>query len=204
MDNFGFPLRVLWACLKKDLKSARTEPLYTLVSIILPLNVLVLMSLLVVSGGLAPTAVVMQDAGPLAQQLYAAMQGAHSFVVQQATSEQAAALIQQGRIVAVVTIPADFDARIQQHQGVSVGVQINNLNTDFTNDIRSALPLAITSFYAQAEPSIVTITPQERDAYPRDLDYIPYLAVPILVIGLMVGGMVQAGRERQSNGNAKQ
>ena len=34
---------------------------------------------------------------------------------------------------------------------------------------------------------------QERDAYPRDLGYIPYLAVPILVIGLMVGGMVQAG-----------
>ena len=39
----------------------------------------------------------------------------------------------------------------------------------------------------------MTITPQERDAYPQDLGYIPYLAVPILVIGLMVGGMVQAG-----------
>jgi ABC-2 type transport system permease protein len=39
----------------------------------------------------------------------------------------------------------------------------------------------------------VTITPQERDAYPQDLGYIPYLSVPILVIGLMVGGMVQAG-----------
>ena len=59
-------LRVIWACLKKDLKSALSEPLFTLVSIILPLNVLVLMSLLVVSGGLAPTAVVMQDSGPLA------------------------------------------------------------------------------------------------------------------------------------------
>ena len=193
METFGYPLRVMWACLKKDLKSALTEPLYTLVSIILPLNVLVLMSLLVVSGGLAPTAVVMQDAGPLAQQFYTAMQGAHSFVVQQATSEQAEVALQQGRVVAVVTIPAEFDARIQQHRSISVPVQINNLNTDFTNDIRRALPLAITSFYAQAEPSIVTITPQERDAYQHDLDYIPYLAVPILVIGLMVGGMVQAG-----------
>jgi len=74
-----------------------------------------------------------------------------------------------------------------------VEVKINNLNTDFTNDIRRALPLSITSFYARAEPSSVTITPQECDAYPQDLGYIPYLAVPILVIGLMVGGMVQAG-----------
>ena len=121
------------------------------------------------------------------------MSQAHSFVLQQANAEQANALIEQGRIVAVVTIPADFDARIRQHLPVQVGVKINNLNTDFTNDIRRAVPLAITSFYAKAEPSIVTITPQERDAYPQDLGYIPYLAVPILVIGLMVGGMVQAG-----------
>jgi ABC-type multidrug transport system permease subunit len=193
MDSFNSSLRVIWACLKKDLKSARSEPLYTLVSIILPLNVLLLMSLLVISGGLAPTAVVMQDSGPLAQQFYAAMKGAHSFVVQQATAEHANMLIEQGRVVAVVIIPANFDARMQEHLPVQVRVTINNLNTDFTNDIRRALPLSITSFYAKAEPSVVTITPQEIDAYPQDLGYIPYLAVPILVIGLMVGGMVQAG-----------
>src|SRR5215831_2305258 len=146
MHTPGSFLRVIWACLKKDLKSALTEALYTLVSIILPLNVLVLMSLLVISGGLAPTAVVMQDTGPLAQQFYTAISQAHSFVLQQATAEQAEALIAQGHIVAVVTIPADFDTRIQQHLPVQVWVKINNLNTDFTNDIRRALPLSITSF----------------------------------------------------------
>jgi hypothetical protein len=51
MNTLSFSLRVIWACLKKDLKSARSEPLYTLVSIVLPLNVLLLMSLLVISGG---------------------------------------------------------------------------------------------------------------------------------------------------------
>jgi len=93
MYIFSSFLRVIWACLKKDLKSALSEPLFTLVSIILPLNVLVLMSLLVISGGLAPTAVVMQDSGPLAQQFYTAMNQAHSFVLQPATTQQANALI---------------------------------------------------------------------------------------------------------------
>src|SRR5215472_8130938 len=134
MDSFNFSLRVVWACLKKDLKSALTEPLYTLVSIILPLNVLLLMSLMVISGGLAPTAVVMQDSGPLAQQFYYAMDQAHSFVLQKATVEQADTLIEEGRIVAVITIPADFDERIREHRSVAVRVKINNLNTDFTND----------------------------------------------------------------------
>src|SRR5260370_19258684 len=191
MHTLSSSLRVIWACLKKDTKRARSEPLYTLVSIILPLNVLVLMSRLVSSGGLAPRAVVMQDTGPLAQQFYTAMSQAHSFVLQQATADQADTLIEQGRIVAVVTIPADFDARIRQNQSVAVGVKINNLNTDFTNDIRRALPLSITSFYAKAEHSVVTITPQERDANPQYLAYITYLAVPILVICLMVVGIFQ-------------
>src|SRR5260370_5644991 len=165
MHTLSSSLRVIWACLKKDLKSARSEPLFTLVSIILPMNVLFLMSLLVISGGLAPTAVVMQDTGPLAQQFYTAMSQAHSFVLQRATVEQADALIEQGRIVAVVTIPADFDTHIGQHQSVAVGVKINNLNTDFTNDIRRALPLSITSFSAQAEPSCVSITRPGREPH---------------------------------------
>lgn len=54
MHTLTSSLRVIWACLTKDLNSARSEPLYTLVSIILPLNVLVLMSLLVISGGWLP------------------------------------------------------------------------------------------------------------------------------------------------------
>ncbi|HEV2471811.1 MAG TPA: ABC transporter permease, partial [Chthonomonadales bacterium] len=103
------------------------------------------------------------------------------------------ALIEQGKIVAVVTIPADFDARIRQHQSVAVEVQINNLNTDFTNDIRRAIPLSITSFYAKAFPSLVNITPSESDLQPQDTDYIPYLTVSILVIGLMLGGLLQSG-----------
>ena len=39
----------------------------------------------------------------------------------------------------------------------------------------------------------MTITPREIAAYPQDTDYVPYLAVSILVIGLMVGGLLQSG-----------
>jgi ABC-type transport system involved in multi-copper enzyme maturation permease subunit len=76
---------------------------------------------------------------------------------------------------------------------VAVDVDINNLNTDFTNDIRRAVPLSITSFYAKAFPNVVTIVPQEIDQYQQDTDYIPYLTVSILVIALVVGGLLQSG-----------
>jgi ABC-2 type transport system permease protein len=189
----GYTLRVIWACMKKDIKSALTERVFTIISIFVPVNILILLSLFVISGGLAPTAVVMNDTGPYARQFYNAMNNARSFSLQTATASNAASLIQRGKIVAVITIPADFDVRIQQNQPVQVRVDINNLNTDFTNDIRRAIPLSITTFYAKAFPSLVTITPNETDQYPQDTGYIPYLTVSILVVGLVLAGILQAG-----------
>ena len=193
IQRIGYTLRVILACMRKDIKTALSERAFTIISVFLPLNVLILLSLFVIGGGHAPTAVVMQDTGPYAQQFYSAMDSAHSFALQKTSASQAEQLIEAGHIVAVVTIPADFDTRIRQNQPVQVGVQINNLNTDFTNDIRRAVPLSITTFYAKAFPNVVTITPNEIDQYTQDTDYIPYLSVSILVIGLMVGGLLQAG-----------
>jgi ABC-2 type transport system permease protein len=192
-QGFAYTLRVIWACMKKDIKSALTERVFTIISVFVPVNFLILMSLFVVSGGLAPTAVVMNDTGPYAQEFYNSMAQAHSFVLQKATAAQANNLIQSGKIVAVVTIPANFDSAIQQRKPVQVGVDINNLNTDFTNDIRRAVPFSITKFYAKAFPHLVTITPNEIDKYPQDTGYIPYLTVSILVLGLALGSVLQSG-----------
>src|SRR5947209_6332451 len=193
MQRITYNLRVIWACMKKDIKSALTERIATVIGVILPVNFLILMSLFVLSGGQAPTAVVMQDTGPYAQQFYDAMAHAHSFILQKKSTQEAEALIQEGRSVTVVTIPPDFDTRIQRNEPVQVDVQINNLNTDFTNDIRRAVPLSITSFYAKAFPNVVTVVPHEQDAYAQDTDYVPYLSVSILVVGIMLGGVLQSG-----------
>ena len=189
----AYTLRVFWACMKKDIKSALTERAFTIVGVFVPVNILILLSLFVLSGSQAPTAVVMHDTGPYAQQFYTAMSHAHSFRLRIAGADEAQNMISTGRIVAVVTIPADFDARIRQNQPVQVGVQINNLNTDFTNDIRRAIPLSITSFYGKAFPNLVNITPHEIDLQPQDTDYIPYLTVSILVVGLVLAGILQSG-----------
>ncbi|HLI07704.1 MAG TPA: ABC transporter permease [Ktedonobacteraceae bacterium] len=188
-----YTLRVIRACMKKDIRTALTERVFTIISVFVPVNVLILMSLFVLGGSHAPTAVVMYDTGPLARQFYTAMNNAHSFSLQKTSAAQAEQMIRAGQIVAVVTIPADFDARVRANQPVQVGVQINNLNTDFTNDIRRAVPLSITTFYAKAFPDVVTITPAEHDFYSQDTDYVPYLAVSILVVGLMIGGLLQSG-----------
>ncbi len=53
--------------------------MFTIVGLFLPMNMLILLSLFVLAGSNAPTAVVMEDRGPYAQAFYQAMSQAHSF-----------------------------------------------------------------------------------------------------------------------------
>jgi ABC-type transport system involved in multi-copper enzyme maturation permease subunit len=186
-------LQVIRAVALKDIRSALTERLFTIISIILPLNFLLLFLLFVLTGGEAPTAVVMNDTGPYAQQFLQALEGSHSFIIQTTDADTAQRLMAQGRIVAIITVPDNFDTALQSGQHVDLPVTINNLEVDYTNDIRRAVPLAITSFYAQALPDQVVVRTEEVDVQPHDTGYIEYLSVSIVVVSLLVGGLLQAG-----------
>src|SRR5450432_353308 len=99
-QQIAYTLRVIWACMKKDIKSSLTERAFTIIGILVPLNILILLSLFVLGGGVAPTAVVMNDRGPYAQQFYQAMSEAHSFRLQQNSLQEADAELHAGQIVA--------------------------------------------------------------------------------------------------------
>jgi ABC-type multidrug transport system permease subunit len=152
-----------------------------------------MLSLFVLSGSNAPTAVVMLDHGRFAQAFYQAMSQAHSFHLINMTASQARDQLLAGKLVAVVTIPPNFDEAIAHRQPIQIPVALNNLNEDLTDDVHRAIGLSITSFYAQSFPQLVSIVTQEQDAYRQDTDYIPFLAISIMVISLMVTGLLQAG-----------
>ena len=125
----GDVVRVILACMKKDLKSAAHERVFTVLGVFVPVNFLILMSLFVLAGSNAPTVVVMQEHGCYARLFYTAMSRVHSFRLQQADALEAERLLQAGQVVAVVTIPADFDRSLEQNKSVQIAVKINNLNT---------------------------------------------------------------------------
>jgi ABC-2 type transport system permease protein len=187
-------LDVIWECWRKEIASALKERVALFQMIILPLNYNMLLILFALAGSAAPTAVVMQDRGPYAQQFYNAMNASYSFRLQIASSTASAnTMLQQGDIVAVVTLPADFDQKVSRGQPVQVGLFTNNLNTDFTDDVNRGLRLAVTTFYQRAFPGKVSIMAQIHEAYGHETDYIPYLSVAVVIIGLLVGGLLQAG-----------
>lgn len=186
-------IRVIWACMKKEVKSSLTEKATMIQCVTLPVGYLLLLGLFVLSGSNAPTAVVMQEHGEYAQAFYQAMGQAHSFQLLPLSSKEATARYRSGTLAAVVTIPADFDRRIAQGQIGHVSVLINNLNQDLTDDVRRAMRLTETTFDANMFPGNLSIVAQEKNAYQQDTDYLPFLSISILVISLMVTGLLLSG-----------
>ena len=186
-------LGVIWGCARKDIRSALTERSTLVQSVTLPVNYLIMMSLFVLAGSHAPTAVVMNDHGPYARQFVTAMRQAQSFRLEITSAAAARQQMRAGNLVAVVTIPANFDQAVAHHQRMAIPVQVNNLDEDLTDDAHRAMRLVVTKFYAHADPRLVSIVTSERDAYAHDTGYIPFLAMSIIVIALMVSGLLQAG-----------
>ncbi|MDQ6724355.1 MAG: hypothetical protein M3Z01_08850, partial [Thermoproteota archaeon] len=80
-------LRIIRSMAVKDIQSSLTERSFMITSIIIPINFLLLFLLFALTGGQAPTAIVMQDHGPFAQQFLSSMVNSHSFIIQETTTE---------------------------------------------------------------------------------------------------------------------
>jgi ABC-2 type transport system permease protein len=143
--------------------------------------------------GRNPVALVVQDNGPHAQQLADILTDSEAFVVTAATPDQAAAALQNLQVAAVITIPPNFDAAFNAHQPAPVEIRINNLNLDFTNDLRRSLPAAITEFYAQQPDSPIAVSVAESDLRQQDIDLVQFDLVPDLVLLVTIAGVINAG-----------
>ena len=150
--------------------------------------------------GRNPVALVLQDNGPHAQEFVKILSQSDAFKVTviSTTPEKAEEALKQLKVAAVITIPRSFDSALDSHEPDPVTIHINNLNLDFTNDLRRSLPAAITGFYSTGSNMAATSNPihihiQETDLRSQDVDLLRFEIVPILVLLLTTSGIVNAG-----------
>src|SRR5919205_31906 len=103
--------------------------------------------------GRNPVAIVVQDNGSRAQELVSILNSSDAFKVSVVTSKQdeAEQALKHIQVAAVITIPSNFDIAFNAHKSNPVTIHINNLNLDFTNDLRRSLPAAISEFYSRTQ-----------------------------------------------------
>jgi ABC-2 type transport system permease protein len=128
------------------------------------------------------------------QQMQQIFQNSDSFRITNATPQQAEALFKNVQIIAIITIPADFTQRVNAHEQTPIDVRVNNLNLDFTDDIRRSVPDVITDFYqAQGNANVMKISVHEQDLRSQDIELFQYTLVPITILILTMSGVVNSG-----------
>src|SRR5215469_3530701 len=186
-------LRAVWTICQKDLRVWLRHPANVAITVVPALALLFIDALSAGAVGRSPVALVTLDQGTKGQQMAQVIHRADLFRVSDATPAQAQALYQNLDVVAILTIPANFTQNVEAHQPTHIEVQINNLNTDFTNDIRRAVPDAITQFYEQqGRGSPIGVTLQEQNLRRQDVQLFQYSAMPLLVLLLVVSGLVSS------------
>lgn len=184
---------VLVIC-KKDLTLWLRRPLQILGALLVPVSYTLVVFLGARATSLEPVAVVNLDRGPVGTQLTRAMDDAGVFRIHLTSPSRARTLYDTLQVAAVITIPADLSQRVGAHERAPVGVRINNLNLDFTADIRRAVPDAITTYYAGlGKTSPVKITIAEHDLRRKSVQLYQYSVLPVIILIITVNGIIAAG-----------
>ena len=187
-------LRATWFISRKDIRVWLRQPANIAATIVPALVMLLVQALGAQAVGRSPVALVVEDTGAQGAQIAQAIRDADVFRLHEVDAAQAQAQLKNLDVVAIVTIPANFTARLQAHQPALVDVTVNNLNLDLTNDIRRAVPDAVTQYYqAQGDASPIKVTMNESDLRQRDIELFQYAVLPTIVLLLIISGLITGG-----------
>jgi ABC-2 type transport system permease protein len=163
------------------------SPILVVLTIIQAITFLLLVSLFGLTGSMAPTAIINSDNGAYANIFIKNLESTHhSFRLEPMTTSSAQQLLNQGKLVAIITIPQGFSQSIMQGQSVPVNVDVDNVDADLTDDIQRALPSAIVAFGKQLHFPGIRVHVNEQDVLKQDTGFIPYLIVSALALDAFV------------------
>lgn len=99
--------------------------------------------------------------------------------------QEAQQLYEAGRLQMVITIPADFDARVIAGETPIIQTKVFNINTDMTKNVRLRLQFAVQEYLesqGKAPLTVVQYTTRPEDVWRR-----AFIAGGALVVALLAG-----------------
>jgi ABC-2 type transport system permease protein len=178
---------------RMEFQHLRRSKVFLALVLLEAITFLVLVSLFGLTGSKAPTAILDHDRTPASRAFITYLANAHrSFRLEPMSPQQAEAKIKSGTLVASIAIPKGFGNDLQHGRTVNLPLVIDNVDTDFTDDIRRALPSAIVAFGQHLHEPGIRANPVEHDDVPYDTGFIAYLIVSALVLDALVLASVLA------------
>jgi ABC-2 type transport system permease protein len=201
-------MRAVWAVAATDVTRWRRSPVLVAATLVPALGMALMVVALTYAVGRQPVALVAEGHGPLAEHVVEIIRGSDGFFLVERSAAAAMKDLKAQRVAAVVTIPADFDARVATHDA-QVRVLVNNVDLDFSDDIRRSVAEAVVEIDAPSlatlgendlPPGTVSGFPNpyrvdvaETDLRSPDVSFLAYQVVPVLaLLSLTAGTLVTA------------
>jgi ABC-2 type transport system permease protein len=138
--------------------------------------------------GTPPLAVVSSAHNPAANHLISILRTDGGFRADLVSAAQAKRELAGMDVAAVVTVPPEIAQRHPQ----TIGIKLNNLNEDITNDVRRSLALSINEFNAQTGWR-TPVAVSKHSTYVQNISLAQFRLLPGLVLILMIAGIVNTG-----------
>jgi ABC-2 type transport system permease protein len=186
-----------------DLKRWRKMPLTALCALIPPIAMTLVLITLSLAVTQQPVALVVEGTGPASTQMAQIINSdtdAYSLTVTNATT--ANKMLEDEQVAAIITIPSTFDQEVANGTG-RVLLTINNVDFDFSDDIRRSVDRSIVAFDA---PTLVSDEPDEsvnastlnvyhvnldaQNLRDTTVDWETYQLVPTFVLLILNVGLV--------------
>lgn len=183
----------VWANTAKDLRIWARRWTLILAALVMPLTYVLVVYLGAAAVGASPVALVIEDQGAIAQQVAQAISAADVFRISAVDAATAQRLYNGLDVAAIVTIPPGFSSAVEAHQPAPIIVQARNYNLDVTDDLRRAVPDAISVYYEQLPASPLLVTVAEHDLRAVDVEIFQFSVVPMISLLLLVHALISSG-----------
>jgi ABC-2 type transport system permease protein len=183
-----------------DLKRWRKMPLTAICALIPPIAMTLVLITLSLAVTQQPVALVVEGTGPASMQMAQIIKSdtdAYSLTVTNATT--ANKMLEDEQVAAVITIPSTFDEEVANGTG-KVLLTINNVDFDFSDDIRRSVDRSVVGFDDPALVSDESVNASQLNVYHVDLDaqnlrattvdWETYQLVPTFVLLILNVGLV--------------
>lgn len=174
-------------------------------ALIPPLAMALLLTVLSYNATQQPVALVVQSSGPNTLKMEQLIRAdTETYALRETDESGGSRLIANQEVAAVITIPPDFERNIPLHAATLI-VTLNNVDIDFSDDIRRSVARSIAQFDApqlgldgelnpkdsyagQQNPYHINI--DEDDLRQTNVDFIHYQVMPVLVLLVLSVGMI--------------
>jgi len=188
-------LGAIGAVVRKSILVSKRSPTATIMSIVIPLNFLIISSLFAIGGGTVPLAVVSHDPGPQAQSLVQALNSSYTYrPVLVSSQADAQSMLNSGAVIGILTIPQNFDSTVNSNQNATVTLQVNNFESDSLFDLVRGVSVASYNYYSTTSPQRLAAKIGYSFTYPSTTGFEQYIGVAVLGIALFLGGLIYGGQ----------